>query len=125
MDIKLIIGLLLFAGLMLVDKIIFPGAVPDWAALLLEAVALILILTGAVRTGKKYREREEDLAAAIPFDPEKQEAVIHCSICSGEKTAGFKDRETGHFVEVLLINSPEDEKKFKKIYKLEDVKTEY
>lgn len=126
MDKKLIIGLLLFAVLMLVDKIIFPGAAPGWTAFLLEAVALILIVTGAVRTGKRYRERgEEDLSAAIPFDPEKQEAVIHCSICSGEKTAGFKDRETGHFVEVMLINSPEDEKKFKKIYKLEDVKTEY
>ncbi len=121
---RTIIGLLLFAVLMLVDKVIFPGIVPDWAALLLEAIALILIITGAMQARKVYGEKE-DPSAAIPYDPEKQEAVIRCSTCSGEKVAGFKDRETGHFVEVMLVNSPEDERRFKELYKLDEVKTEY
>ena len=121
---RTIIGLLLFAALMLVDKVIFPGVVPDWAALLLEAIALILIITGAMQARKVYREKK-DPSAAIPYDPEKQEAVIRCSTCSGEKVAGFKDRETGHFVEVMLVNSLEDERRFKELYKLEEVKTEY
>ena len=122
---RTIIGLLLFAVLMLVDKGIFPGVVPDWAALVVEVIAVFLIITGAMRARKVYGEKGEDPTAVIPYDSEKQEAVIRCSTCSGEKTAGFKDRETGHFVEVMLINSPEDEQKFKELYKLEEVKTEY
>ncbi len=65
------------------------------------------------------------LSEIIPFDPEKQEAVIHSSICTGEKTAGFKDKADGHFTEVMLIQSLDDELEFKKIYGLKKVRTEY
>ncbi len=61
----------------------------------------------------------------IPFDPLTQEAVIRSSICTGEKTAGFKNKADGHFTEVMLIKSKADENYFKKIYKLETIKTEY
>jgi hypothetical protein len=61
----------------------------------------------------------------IPFDPERQYAVIRSSICTGEKVAGFKDRETGHFTEVMLIRSMQEEAEFKSMYGLENVKTEY
>ncbi len=121
---RTVIGLLLFAVLMLVDKIIIPGVVPDWAALLIEAIALVLIITGAMQARRAYVEKE-DFSAAIPYDPKKQEAVVRCSVCSGEKVAGFRDRETGHFVEVMLINSPEDERKFKEMYKLDEIRSEY
>ena len=68
---------------------------------------------------KKSREPE------IKFDPDKQYAIIHSSICTGEKIAGFKNKEDGHFTEVMLILSYEDEVKFKEMYNLETVKTEY
>ena len=68
---------------------------------------------------KKNREPE------IKYDPEKQYAMIRSSICTGEKVAGFKNKEDGHFTEVMLIRSYEDELRFKEIYNLETVKTEY
>ena len=60
-----------------------------------------------------------------PFDPEKQYAVIRSSICTGEKTAGFKDRESGQFREVMLIRTQKDLEEFKKTYGVDTVKTEY
>ncbi|MCR4896616.1 MAG: aspartate dehydrogenase [Lachnospiraceae bacterium] len=59
------------------------------------------------------------------FDPETQYAVIRSSICTGEKVAGFKDKKDGHFTEVMLIRSPEDEALFKQIYGIDTVKVEY
>ena len=61
----------------------------------------------------------------IPFDPETQYAVIRSSICTGEKIAGFKNKTDGHFTEVMLIRSPEDAERFREMYGLEKVKTEY
>ena len=60
-----------------------------------------------------------------PYDPSRQTAVIRSSICTGEKVAGFKDKTDGHFTEVMLIRSREDERRFREIYGLETVKTEY
>ncbi|MBQ5399306.1 MAG: aspartate dehydrogenase [Ruminococcus sp.] len=60
-----------------------------------------------------------------PFDPERQYAVIRSSICTGEKVAGFRDRHDGHFTEVMLIRSKKDEQKFKEMYKVDTLKTEY
>ena len=68
---------------------------------------------------------ERDLKETIPFDPQKQYAVIRSSICTGEKVAGFKNIEDGHFTEVMLIRTKEEEERFKKIYNLENVKKEY
>ncbi|MCR5459557.1 MAG: aspartate dehydrogenase [Acetatifactor sp.] len=61
----------------------------------------------------------------MPYDPQTQYAVIRSSICTGEKVAGFKNKTDGHFTEVMLIRSPEDEKRFKEIYNLKEIKTEY
>ena len=65
------------------------------------------------------------LKEQIPFDPEKQEVVIRCSVCTGEKVAGFRDRQDGHFTEVMLICSPEDEQRFRDIYQLKAIRKEY
>lgn len=59
------------------------------------------------------------------FDPEKQEAVIRSSICTGEKVAGFKDKAGGRFVEVMLIRSPKDIEEFKEKYGVDTLRTEY
>ena len=61
----------------------------------------------------------------ISYDPETQYPVIRSSICTGEKVAGFKSRKDGHFIEVMAIRFPEDEKRFKDMYGLDDVRTEY
>lgn len=55
------------------------------------------------------------------YDPERQYAVIKCSICTGEKVAGFKNKTDGHFTEVMLIASPEDEATFMYAFGLDDV----
>ena len=69
--------------------------------------------------GKRSREPE------MKFDPDKQYAIIRSSICTGEKVAGFKNKEDDHFTEVMLIRSYEDELRFKELYNLETIKTEY
>ncbi len=60
-----------------------------------------------------------------PYNPETQYAVIRSSICTGEKVAGFRDKKDGHFTEVMLIRSPKDERKFKEMYNVDTLKTEY
>lgn len=66
-----------------------------------------------------------NLRETIPFDPEKQEALVRSSICSGEKIAGFKNKADGHFTEVMLISNHEDEIKFMEIYHISSLKKEY
>ena len=73
----------------------------------------------------KFFSRKKDVTAGIKFDPETQYAVIRSSICTGEKVAGFKDKKGGHFTEVMVIRSADDERRFKEIYGLDSVKTEY
>ncbi len=50
------------------------------------------------------------------FDPARQIPVLRCSICTGEQTAGFRDRETGHFSEIMLIRDPSDLDRFRMEY---------
>ncbi|HIT79326.1 MAG TPA: aspartate dehydrogenase [Candidatus Faecivivens stercorigallinarum] len=47
--------------------------------------------------------------------------AIRASICTGEQTAGFISRETGAFTGVMLINSPEDRKRFCKEFGIKDI----
>lgn len=50
------------------------------------------------------------------YNPEVQKPVIRVSICTGEKVAGFKRLDTGHFEEVMLIRDGSDEEEFKATY---------
>lgn len=61
------------------------------------------------------------------YDKLKEQAVIRASICTGEQVAGFKDRETGRFREVMLIRSEADKAFFLKKYGIqeEDLVKEY
>ena len=78
-----------------------------------------------VEMSSRQNHYSNGLAAEIPFDPETQEAVIRSSICTGEKVAGFKGKTDGHFTEVMVIHTPQEEERFKEIYGLEKVKKEY
>lgn len=69
-----------------------------------------------------HKNKQEDI---IKFDPETQYAVIRSSICTGEKVAGFKNKKDGHFTEVMVIRTADDERRFKELYDLQSVRTEY
>lgn len=89
-------------------------------------VAFIIVLAIEMKQdfGKvPYYQRH--LKESIPFNPQKQYAVIKSSICTGEKVAGFKNIEDGHFTEVMLIANREDEKLFKETYNIQSIKKEY
>ena len=68
---------------------------------------------------------ERKLRESFTYDPEKQIPVIKSSICTGEKAAGFKDRKTGKFTEIMVINCEEDRDLFMKAYGLDDISTIY
>ena len=60
------------------------------------------------------------------YDRENMKPILHASICTGETVAGFKNRQTGKFEEVMLIKSEADKELFKKIYDItDDLPTEY
>lgn len=61
----------------------------------------------------------------IPFYPETQLAVMKCSICNGEKVAGFQDKDTGKFHEVMLVRNEDDLQLFQQMYGLTEVKKIY
>ncbi len=65
--------------------------------------------------------------AVQKYDPMTMQPVILASICTGEKTAGFKNRETGKFSGVCLIRDNRDFQNFLTEYGIpeEEVKTIY
>ena len=69
--------------------------------------------------------RKKEVKPEVEYDPDTMIPVIRSSICTGEKVAGFKNKKDGHFTEVMLIRSPQDEERFKSIYGIEKIKTEY
>ncbi len=64
---------------------------------------------------------------AQQFDPEFYQPVIRSSICTGEKTAGFKDKRDGRFIELCVLRTDGDKKEFLRRYGLEEaqVRVEY
>ncbi len=61
----------------------------------------------------------------FPYDENIHEAVIRCSICTGEQVAGFRSREDGSFVGVMVIQSEKDLENFKRLYRVDDVRKIY
>ena len=80
-------------------------------------------------TGKsfisKLKSKHKGNAKLFPYDEAKHEAVIRCSICTGEQVAGFRRREDGNFVGVMVIQSEKDLENFKRLYRVDDVKKIY
>ena len=64
--------------------------------------------------------------AAGSYDREHKTPVIRCSICTGEQVAGFQDRATGHFEEIMLLRDAQDLELFRSRYGImEDIKHIY
>lgn len=61
------------------------------------------------------------------YDRENEIPVIRSSICTGEQVAGFKDKKTGHFEEVMLLRNGEDTEIFMRTYGIEpsEIKKEW
>lgn len=70
-----------------------------------------------------FRKKQE----VRTYDPAVQRPVIRVSICTGERTAGFRNLQTGKFTEVMLVRSEEDLREFRRLYGLGDgeISTEY
>ena len=54
-----------------------------------------------------------------------KQAVLKCSICTGEQVAGFKDIHTGHFDEIMLIRNAADLDAFMEMYDVAAISREY
>lgn len=54
------------------------------------------------------------------YDHETEIPCIRVSICTGEETAGFKNKKTGNFQEVMLIRDIGDLESFRKEYGIKE-----
>jgi len=63
--------------------------------------------------------KKQKKAPTEAYDRALLEPVIRSSICTGEKVAGFREKETGRFREVSLIRSAADLESFKARYGIE------
>ena len=72
-----------------------------------------------------FKRRSVSRFETNEFDPETCYAAIRSSICTGEKVAGFRNKRTGKFTEVMLIRSQKDIEAFKEKYRVDTLKTEY
>ena len=68
--------------------------------------------------GRKTIEKKE-------ADRENLRPLLRCSICTGEQVAGFKNRHTGKFEEVMLIRNQKDLDLFMEMYGIDTVTKEY
>ncbi len=59
------------------------------------------------------------------YDKENCIPVLRCSICNGEQVAGFKDRKTGKFEEIMLIKCDRDLDDFMQMYNINSITKEY
>lgn len=121
--ISLGIGILVPAVIWLATDVFYWGLSIIGGIILLGFIIVFSIEMRQDHGKKPYYERY--LSEDIPFDPDKQTAVIKCSICTGEQVAGFKNKEDGHFTEVMVIRDALDLMKFKETYNIEEIKKEY
>ena len=121
--ISLVIGILLPGVIWIITGAFYWGLSLIGGIVLLGFIIAFIIEMRQDSGKKPYYERY--LSEDIPFDPEKQIAVIKSSICTGEQVAGFKNKEDGHFTEVMLIRNAKDLETFKEIYRIEEIKKEY
>lgn len=93
-------------------------------------MCLIVILIWRCKFGARKEKKTPqidpmDRKRKEAYNPIEYTAVIKASICNGEQVAGFKNKKTGQFTEVMLIRGDKDLEEFKKRYGVEDIKKEY
>ena len=121
--ISIIIGILLPAVIWMITDTFYWGFSIIGGIILTGFIIVFSIEMKQDSDRKPYYER--NLGEDIPFDPDKQSAVIKCSICNGEQVAGFKSKEDGRFTEVMVIRDAKDLETFQETYKITEIKKEY
>ena len=66
-----------------------------------------------------FHRRKQEPEAVNRFDPERYTPVIRRSICTGERSAGFRDKATGRTEEIMLIRDDRDLEAFRAQYEIE------
>lgn len=59
------------------------------------------------------------------YDKDSLKPILRCSICTGERVAGFKNIHTGKFEDIMLIKEDRDLKRFMEMYGIESMEKEY
>ena len=74
-----------------------------------------------------WNRKKKAAPAPSPYPPESFEPVLRSSICTGEATACFRNKETGKLHEIMVIRSPKDLADFGKQYgvDIENIRTVY
>lgn len=70
-----------------------------------------------------FSKKKKIFIPDFPYNSEKHEAMIRSSICTGERVIGFKDKNTGKFLELFMIKSDEEIEAFKEKFQLREIKT--
>ena len=76
---------------------------------------------------KLFGRRRESEPEVTHFDPAEFEPVIRASICTGERVACMREKDTGRLHELMLLRTDEDLKTFCRRYQVEEgkIKTVY
>lgn len=119
----------LLVGIVIPVIIKFITGIFMWPFTLVGGIGLIFFAITFIKEMKKdngnVKHCKNNFSIKVPYNREKQIPVLKCSICTVERIAGFKDIETGHITEVLVIRSDEDLTYFKKHYGIDSLKDEY
>ena len=65
-----------------------------------------------------FGKKKKGLKPSVGYVSSKHVPIIKASICNGEQVVGFKDVNTGHFTEVMLVREHSDLMDFKRMYNL-------
>ena len=61
----------------------------------------------------------------IPYDPATQEPAVRKSICTGEMTVGFFDRQSGKFHDLMRVDGQKGLDDFCRSIGVSDIRTIY
>ena len=61
----------------------------------------------------------------LVYDPVRQVPAVRRSICTGEMTVGFIDKETGRFHDFMRVNGPKELDEFCRALGVKELKTIY
>lgn len=72
-----------------------------------------------------FSKKKKTNEPTYKYNPDEERPIIRASICTGEQVAGFKNKHTGKFHEVMLIKDESDKLAFLESYGLEKADKEY
>ena len=80
---------------------------------------------GRLRGMRDGKEDVKTIGDRRKYDTSIQKPVLKCSICNGERVAGFKNIHTGEFREERFIQSASELEDFKQEYGISELPKEY